>query len=125
MPRPHRSNASDCARADSADALVHLLSRVPRPPSCETQRGFHHAAPQACQRDRTNSVAVVLPGTRQAAHDGLLHMSSLKTSTGFSPERRRLLQLLAASAALATGACSGPPPEPIVPFVRAPEEELP
>ncbi len=44
---------------------------------------------------------------------------------GFSAERRRLLQLLAASAAMATGACSGPPPEPIVPFVRAPEEEVP
>src|SRR3569833_3015957 len=125
MPRPHRSNAPDRARADTADALVHLLSRGPWPPSCETQRGFHHAAASACQRDRTKKIVVVLSDTRQATHDGLLHMSSLKENEDFSPERRRLLQLLAASAALATGACSGPPPEPIVPFVRAPEEELP
>ncbi|MBS0421382.1 MAG: 4Fe-4S dicluster domain-containing protein [Proteobacteria bacterium] len=52
-------------------------------------------------------------------------MSPVTPDEGFSPERRRLLQLLAASAAMATGACSGPPPEPIVPFVRAPEEEIP
>jgi molybdopterin-containing oxidoreductase family iron-sulfur binding subunit len=37
-------------------------------------------------------------------------------------ERRRFLQLMAASAALATGACSGPPPEAIVPYVDTPPE---
>src|SRR5882757_92847 len=43
----------------------------------------------------------------------------------FSAERRRVLKLMAASAALATAACSGPPAEKIVPYVRAPEEEVP
>ncbi len=43
----------------------------------------------------------------------------------FSQERRRFVKLLAASAALAGTACSGPPPEKIVPFARTPEEELP
>ncbi|MFL6601712.1 MAG: 4Fe-4S dicluster domain-containing protein [Steroidobacteraceae bacterium] len=43
----------------------------------------------------------------------------------FLLERRRVLKLMAASAALAAGACSGPPEETIVPYVRAPEEELP
>src|SRR3569833_2557028 len=125
MPRPHRSNAPDRARADTADALVHLLSRGPWPPSCETLRGFHHAAASACQRDRTKKIVVVLSDTRQATHDGMLHMSSLKENEDFSPERRRLLQLLAASAAMAPGVCSGPPPEPIVPFGLSPDEELP
>jgi len=45
--------------------------------------------------------------------------------SAFSPERRRVMKLLAASAALAGTACTGPPPEKIVPFARAPEEELP
>lgn len=40
-------------------------------------------------------------------------------------DRRDVLKLLAASAALATGACSGPPEEKIVPFARAPETEIP
>ncbi|HEU4655047.1 MAG TPA: 4Fe-4S dicluster domain-containing protein [Steroidobacteraceae bacterium] len=43
----------------------------------------------------------------------------------FALERRRVLKLMAASAALASGACSGPPAEKIVPFVKAPEDELP
>jgi molybdopterin-containing oxidoreductase family iron-sulfur binding subunit len=43
----------------------------------------------------------------------------------FALERRRVLKLMAASAALASGACSGPPTEQIVPFVRAPEDALP
>src|SRR6185312_12270964 len=43
----------------------------------------------------------------------------------FSPARRDVLKLLAASAALATGACSGPPEEKIVPFARAPEMQIP
>ncbi len=38
------------------------------------------------------------------------------------PQRRRFLQLMAASAALAGGACSGPPPESIVPYVDTPPE---
>ncbi|HEX2831243.1 MAG TPA: 4Fe-4S dicluster domain-containing protein [Burkholderiales bacterium] len=37
-------------------------------------------------------------------------------------ERRRFLQIMAASAALASGACSGPPPENIEPYVRTPPE---
>ena len=40
-------------------------------------------------------------------------------------DRRDVLKLLAASAALATGACSGPPEEKIVPFARAPEMAIP
>src|SRR5690349_7744710 len=44
---------------------------------------------------------------------------------GFSPDRRDVLKLLAASAALATAACSGPPEEKIVPFSRAPEIQIP
>ncbi|HEY7638743.1 MAG TPA: 4Fe-4S dicluster domain-containing protein [Steroidobacteraceae bacterium] len=43
----------------------------------------------------------------------------------FSQQRRRVLKLMAAATALASGACSGPPDEEIVPFVRAPEEALP
>ena len=43
----------------------------------------------------------------------------------FALNRRRVLQLMAASAALTSGACSGPPTEKIVPFVKAPEDELP
>jgi Fe-S-cluster-containing dehydrogenase component len=43
----------------------------------------------------------------------------------FSQQRRRVLKLMAAATALASGACSGPPDEEIVPFVRAPEESLP
>src|ERR1041384_7640853 len=38
------------------------------------------------------------------------------------PQRRRFLQLMAASAALASGACSGPPPENIVPYVDTPPD---
>jgi molybdopterin-containing oxidoreductase family iron-sulfur binding subunit len=56
-------------------------------------------------------------------------MSAFETPTrdegAFSPERRRVLKLMAASAALATSACSGPPVEKIVPYVHAPEEDLP
>jgi molybdopterin-containing oxidoreductase family iron-sulfur binding subunit len=43
----------------------------------------------------------------------------------FSLQRRQVLKLMAAATALASGACSGPPDEEIVPFVRAPEESLP
>jgi Fe-S-cluster-containing dehydrogenase component len=43
----------------------------------------------------------------------------------FALDRRRVLKLMAASAALASGACTGPPAEKIVPFVKAPEDELP
>jgi Fe-S-cluster-containing dehydrogenase component len=39
--------------------------------------------------------------------------------------RRRLLKLMAASAALAGAGCSGPPAEPIVPYVRMPESLVP
>jgi Fe-S-cluster-containing dehydrogenase component len=46
-------------------------------------------------------------------------------SDGFSPSRRDVLKLLAASTALATGACSGPPEEKIVPFAQAPEIAIP
>ena len=42
-----------------------------------------------------------------------------------APARRRFMKLLAASAALASSACSGPPPEAIVPYVRMPEQEIP
>jgi anaerobic selenocysteine-containing dehydrogenase len=45
--------------------------------------------------------------------------------SAFSAERRRVLQLMAASAALATGACSGPPDETIVPYAKAPKEQVP
>jgi molybdopterin-containing oxidoreductase family iron-sulfur binding subunit len=40
-------------------------------------------------------------------------------------DRRQFLKLMAASWALAGAACSGPPQEKIVPYVRAPEELLP
>ncbi|MGO4378110.1 4Fe-4S dicluster domain-containing protein [Pseudoduganella sp. RAF19] len=39
--------------------------------------------------------------------------------------RRRVLKLMAASAALAGAGCSGPPAEPILPYVRAPEQSVP
>lgn len=42
-----------------------------------------------------------------------------------SAARRRFLQLTAASMALAGGACSGPPAETIVPYVRMPEGMVP
>jgi molybdopterin-containing oxidoreductase family iron-sulfur binding subunit len=45
-----------------------------------------------------------------------------------SPEdlaRRRFLKLMAASAALASSACKGPPAETIVPYVDMPEREVP
>jgi len=42
-----------------------------------------------------------------------------------SPARRRALRLMAASAALASAGCSGPPAEAILPYVRAPELALP
>jgi molybdopterin-containing oxidoreductase family iron-sulfur binding subunit len=51
--------------------------------------------------------------------------SGLEELSAFSAERRRVLKLMAASAALATGACSGPPDETIVPYARAPEEQVP
>ena len=38
------------------------------------------------------------------------------------PARRRFLQLMGASLALAGGACSGPPPERIVPYVDLPPQ---
>jgi molybdopterin-containing oxidoreductase family iron-sulfur binding subunit len=41
------------------------------------------------------------------------------------PSRRRFLKLMAASAALAGAGCSGPPAEPIVPYVRMPEQDVP
>ncbi|HEX8963618.1 MAG TPA: 4Fe-4S dicluster domain-containing protein [Rhodocyclaceae bacterium] len=41
------------------------------------------------------------------------------------PGRRRFLQLMAASLALAGTACSGPPQEEIHPYVKAPEDVLP
>jgi Fe-S-cluster-containing dehydrogenase component len=41
------------------------------------------------------------------------------------PARRRFLRLMAASAALAGTGCSGPPAEPIVPYVRMPEAMVP
>src|ERR1043165_8872103 len=37
-------------------------------------------------------------------------------------ERRRFLQLMGASLALAGGGCSGPPPDTIVPYVDTPPE---
>jgi molybdopterin-containing oxidoreductase family iron-sulfur binding subunit len=40
-------------------------------------------------------------------------------------ERRQVLKLMAAAAALGSGACSGPPTESIVPFVNMPERSLP
>jgi molybdopterin-containing oxidoreductase family iron-sulfur binding subunit len=43
----------------------------------------------------------------------------------FAQERRRVLKLMAAAAAMASGACSGPPAEKIVPFVATPEQSLP
>ena len=39
--------------------------------------------------------------------------------------RRRFLKLMAASSALATAACSGPPSEPILPYVSMPEGMVP
>ena len=51
--------------------------------------------------------------------------ASMQESERFCAERRRVLKLMAASAALATAACSGPPEERIVPFAHAPEEEVP
>ena len=42
-----------------------------------------------------------------------------------SPARRRMLQLMAASAALAGAGCSGPPAETIVPYVDMPENMVP
>jgi Fe-S-cluster-containing dehydrogenase component len=39
--------------------------------------------------------------------------------------RRRFLKLMAASAALASSACKGPPAETIVPYVSMPEREVP
>jgi molybdopterin-containing oxidoreductase family iron-sulfur binding subunit len=41
------------------------------------------------------------------------------------PARRRFLKLMAASAALAGAGCKGPPAEPIVPYVRMPEQGVP
>jgi len=41
------------------------------------------------------------------------------------PARRRFLKLMAASAALAGTACSGPPAETIVPYTRMPEQGVP
>lgn len=41
------------------------------------------------------------------------------------PARRRFLKLMAASAALASAGCSGPPAETIVPYVRMPEQGVP
>jgi len=41
------------------------------------------------------------------------------------PARRRFLKLMAASAALAGAGCSGPPAEPIVPYVTMPEQGVP
>ncbi|MGZ3183675.1 MAG: 4Fe-4S dicluster domain-containing protein [Telluria sp.] len=40
-------------------------------------------------------------------------------------KRRRFLKLMAASAALAGAGCSGPPAEPIVPYVDMPENQVP
>jgi molybdopterin-containing oxidoreductase family iron-sulfur binding subunit len=42
-----------------------------------------------------------------------------------SPERRAFLKVMAASLALATAGCSGPPQEVIVPYVRMPEMMVP
>src|SRR4051794_41606946 len=56
--------------------------------------------------------------SERAAHDGLLHMPSVKLT------RRDFLKLSAASAALAAGACS-PPAEPIVPYAAQTESTLP
>jgi len=42
-----------------------------------------------------------------------------------SAERRHLLKLMAASAALAGAGCSGPPPEKILPYVHDPEYRAP
>jgi anaerobic selenocysteine-containing dehydrogenase len=44
---------------------------------------------------------------------------------GFSQDRRRVLKLMAAAAAMAGGAWSGPPSEKIVPYVNTPEQALP
>ena len=44
---------------------------------------------------------------------------------GDEPARRRFLKLMAASAALAGAGCSGPPAEPIVPYVTMPEQGVP
>ncbi|GAA4327697.1 TAT-variant-translocated molybdopterin oxidoreductase [Pigmentiphaga soli] len=41
------------------------------------------------------------------------------------PARRALLQWLGAAAALAAGGCSGPPAEPVLPYVRMPEGMVP
>jgi molybdopterin-containing oxidoreductase family iron-sulfur binding subunit len=41
------------------------------------------------------------------------------------PSRRRFLKLMAASAALAGAGCSGPPAEPIVPYLTMPEQGVP
>src|SRR4051812_18554502 len=49
-------------------------------------------------------------------------MSSMKPADIDDPARRRFLQVMGASLALAGGACSGPPPEAIVPYVDLPPE---
>ncbi|MFS2020637.1 molybdopterin oxidoreductase, partial [Massilia sp. CT11-108] len=41
------------------------------------------------------------------------------------PARRRFLKLMAASAALASAGCSGPPAETIVPYATMPEQGVP
>ncbi len=46
-------------------------------------------------------------------------------ASGGEQARRRFLKLMAASTALAGSACTGPPNEAIVPYVRMPEQDVP
>jgi molybdopterin-containing oxidoreductase family iron-sulfur binding subunit len=57
--------------------------------------------------------------------DGTDPRTDVHELSAHARQRRHLLKLMAAASAMAGGACSGPPEEAIVPFVRGPEQSPP
>src|SRR5690349_1130004 len=109
MPRPRRSHAAHRARRLARDAVVPRLPSRPGAAPSTARAGVRHGPGAATAKPAPSS---------HAAHDRLLHMPQIKIT------RRDFLKFSAASAALATGACSRPS-EPIVPYAHQPENELP
>src|SRR4051812_44957461 len=133
MPRPGRPDAAHLARRLAGHAVVPGV-----PPQCAAARAPAHAgavdgARQAALGRRGAPTQSPVPPARCQRADQLLDLSPMNAPRhppipilpADEPGRRRFLKLMAASAALAGAGCSGPPAEPIVPYVRMPEQVVP
>ena len=141
VPRPRRPDAAHLARAAAADAVVPRLPPRPGAAPAAADAGVRHgrAAPPPAPRRGSSRAPLQLESTRRA--DRLLDLPPLTRAHGTHDPRRRSRcasmprpapargvsagarrsALMAASVALASGACSPPPRERIHPWVDMPE----